>query len=202
MLTASLGTPGGAGGVAMAHQQKYPLRSLTRMERAELERVARSPSDRADRVARAKQLLAVTDGARFTDAARQAGRRSGDAVALLVQRFNGRGLAALDARHGGGPPVQYGAAERERILAEFRRVPDRQQDGTATWSLTTLQRALRRAPDGLPQVSTFTILAVLWEAGYTWQRERTWCSTGTARRKRRDGSVVSTTDPHATPKKT
>jgi hypothetical protein len=185
----------------MAQPQKHPLRPLTASERAELERVARSQADRADRVARAKQLLAVADGARFTDAARQAGRRSGDAVALLVQRCNTLGLAALDAQHGGGPPVQYGTAERDRILREFRRVPDRQQDGTATWSLTTLQRALHRAPDGLPHVSTFTILAVLWEAGYTWQRERTWCPTGTARRKRRDGSVVVTTDPRATPKK-
>ena len=185
----------------MAQRQKVPLRSLTVEERAELERVARSPSDRADRVARAKQLLAVADGARFTEAARRAGRRSGDAVAHLVQRFNQQGLGALEARHGGGPPVQYQAAARERILREFRRTPDRQRDGTATWSLSTLQRALRRAPDGLPQVSTYTILAVLWEAGYTWQRERTWCATGTARRKRRDGSVVTTTDPRATPKK-
>lgn len=186
----------------MAQRQKHPLRPLTSGERAALERVARSPSDRADRVARAKQLLAVADGARFTDAARWTGRRSGDAVALLVQRFNRQGLGALDPQHGGGPPVQYGAAERERILHEFRRAPDRQRDGTATWSLSTLQRALRRAPDGLPQVSTFTILVVLWEAGYSWQRERTWCSTGTARRKRRDGTVVETTDPRATPKKT
>jgi Homeodomain-like domain len=185
----------------MAHRPKHPLRSVTDAERAELERVARSPSERADRVARAKQLLAVTTGARFTDAARLAGRRSGDAVAHLVQRFNAVGLAALDARHGGGPPLQYGAAERDRILREVRRPPDRQRDGTATWSLSTLQRALRRAPDGLPHVSTFTILAVLWDAGYTWQRERTWCPTGTARRKRRDGTVVTTTDPPATPKK-
>ncbi len=130
----------------MAQRQKHPLRSLTGAERVEVERVARSASDRADRVARAKQLLAVADGARFTDAARQAGRRSGDAVALLVQRFNTLGLAALAARHGGGPPVQYGAAERDRILRELRRPPGRQRDGTATWSLTTLQRALRRAP--------------------------------------------------------
>jgi hypothetical protein len=185
----------------MVQRQKAPLRSLTVEERAELERVARSRGDRADRVVRAQQLLAVADGARFTEAARLAGRRSGDAVAHLVQRFNQQGVGALDSRHGGGPPVQYGAAERERILREFRRSPDRRRDGTATWSLTTLQRALRRAPDGLPQVSTFTILAVLWEAGYTWQRERTWCPTGTARRKRRDGTVVTTTDPHATPKK-
>ena len=98
-------------------------------------------------------------------------------------------------------PIDARAAERDRILREFRRPPDRQRDGTATWSLSTLQRALRRAPDGLPHVSTFTLLAVLWDAGYTWQRERTWCPTGTARRKRRDGTVVTLTDPRATPKK-
>ena len=32
----------------------------------------------------------------------------------------------------------------ERILAEARRSPDREQDGTAVWSLLTLQRAMRR----------------------------------------------------------
>jgi transposase len=186
----------------MAHPQKEPLRSLTAAEHRELARLARASSERADRVARAKALLAVAAGVRFSEAARLAGRRSGDAVAHLVARFNRDGLAALDAHHGGGPPVQYGAAERERILHEFRRPPDRAQDGTATWSLTTLQRALRRAADGLPQVSTATILAVLWEAGYSWQRDRTWCPTGTARRKRRDGTIVETIDPAATPKKT
>ena len=186
----------------MAHPPKEPLRYLTAAEHRELTRVARASSERADRVARAKAQLAVAEGARFSEAARQAGRRAGDAVAHLVARFNRDGLAALDARHGGGPPVQYGAAERERILREFRRPPDRAQDGTATWSLTTLQRALRRAPDGLPRVSTATILAVLWEAGYSWQRNRTWCPTGTARRKRRDGTIVETIDPAAAPKKT
>jgi transposase len=186
----------------MAQPQKEPLRPLTEAEQAELARVARSPSERADRVARAKALLAVVGGASFTEAARAAGRRSGDAVAHLVARFNPRGVAALDAEHRGGPALQYGPGERERILAEFRRPPDRERDGTATWSLTTLQRVLRQAPDGLPTVSTATILGVLWEAGYTWQRQRTWCPTGTARRKRRDGTIVETHDPAAAPKKT
>jgi transposase len=185
----------------MAQPQKAPLRPLTATEHAELTRVARARSERADRAARATALLAVAAGARFSAAARAAGRRSGDGVAQLVARFNQHGLAALDARHGGGPPRQYGAPERERILREFRRPPERELDGTATWSLTTLQRALRRAPDGLPRVSTATLLAVLWEAGYTWQRDRTWCPTGTARRKRRDGTIVDTIDPAATPKK-
>jgi hypothetical protein len=97
--------------------------------------------------------------------------------------------------------VVYDAATRARILREFRRAPDREQDGTATWSLTTLQRALRRAPDGLPTVSTWTLLAALHDAGYTWQASRTWCRTGTVLRTRKAG-VVEVTDPDAAPKKT
>jgi transposase len=185
----------------MTRHQKDPLRPLTREERATLERICRAGSERADRVARAKAVLAVADGASYTTAAARAGRRSGDGVAQLVGRFNQAGLPALDGRHGGGPMMQYGPAEQERILREFARRPDRKTDGTATWSLTTLQRALRRAPDGLPTVSTWTILQTLWDAGYTFQADRTWCRTGTATRKRSDGTVVTVTDPDATPKK-
>src|SRR5205823_5990578 len=159
----------------------------------------RSRSERAARVARARTLLAIADGASFTAAGRQAGFRSTYGVAQLVRRFNQQGLLAVAARHGGGPHEQYGSAEAARILAEFQRPPDRQQDGTATWSLTTLQRALRQAPDGLPTVSTWTIFRVLHEAGYSCQNRRTWCQTGVVKRKRKDG-IVEVHDPHATEK--
>ena len=185
----------------MAERRRIRLRPLTADERVELERVARAGSERADRGARARALRAVADGAAFTEAARAAGRRAGDAVAHVVQRFNTEGVAALDRRYGGGPPMRYGPDERERILREVRRKPDREEDRTATWSLKTLQQALRRAPDGLPGVSTATILHTLWEGGYSWQQDRSWCATGTAKRKRKDGSVVETTDPDGAPKK-
>ena len=98
----------------------------------------------------------------------------------------------------------YGPAERERILQEFQRTPDRARDGTATWSLTTLQRALHTAPDGLPAVSTFTILAVLHDAGLgpagARQHNRTWCETGQVVRMRKTGPV-RVTDPDAEAKK-
>lgn len=184
----------------MTRRQQDPLRTLDITEWRSLEQVARSGSQSADRVARAQALLAVAGGAFYTEAARMAGRRSGDAVAHLVARFNQEGLAALAPRPGGRPAVRYGPRECERILAEFGRTPDREQDGTATWSLTTLQRALRRAPDGLPAVSTATILQVLWSAGYTWQRDRTWCATGTVVRKRKAG-VVTVVDPDGAPPK-
>jgi transposase len=184
----------------MTLRQKEPLQVLSERERDELARISRSRSTPATMVARAKALLAVANGASYTQAAQQAGRRSGDAVSRLVQRFNGEGLDALEPQHGGGPTIVYGEAERERILVEVRRVPNRRQDGTATWSLTTLQRALRTAPDGLPQVSTYTILTVLHEAGWSWQQTRSWCDTGTVLRQRKAG-VVTVTDPASDEKK-
>lgn len=184
----------------MARPQKAPLRPLTQDERSGVEALARATSERADTVARAKALLAVAAGAPFTQAARAAGRRQGDAVATLVARFNQEGLAALLPRHGGGPSIRYGPLEQERILTEFRRSPDREQDGTATWSLTTLQRALRTAPDGLPHVSTWTIFQTLHRAGYSCQNSRTWCETGTVVRKRKAGTV-KVTDPDAVKKR-
>ncbi len=111
----------------------------------------------------------------------QVGRATSAPVGV-VARFNREGLTAVEPRHGGGPRVKYGAAERERILAEVQRTPDRARDKTATWSLTTLQRALRRAEDGLPHVSTYTIWGVLHEADLSWQRDRSWCHTGLAKR--------------------
>ncbi len=185
----------------MTRRQKDPLRPLTQEEHSILDEIRRARSEPASHVERAKILLAVADGATYTAAARSVGRRSNDAVADLVARFNREGVAALAPRHGGGPAIHYAAAERERILTEFRRPPDRAQAGTATWSLTTLQRALRRAPDGLPRVSTFTIWCVLHEDGYTWQQSRTWCATGTVVRKRKAGPTI-VTDPDTVAKKT
>jgi transposase len=173
----------------MSRRRKDPLRALTESERASLEQLSRALSAPAGIVARARVLLAVADGCSYTEAARRVGRRSGDAVAHLVARFNPEGLAAIEPRHGGGPRVKYGSAERERIMAEVHRTPDRERDKTATWSLTTLQRALRRAEDGLAQVSTYTIWRVLHETDLSWQRDRSWCHTGRATRRRKSGEV-------------
>lgn len=184
----------------MAPRQKNPLRPLSTEEREVLKQVSRGQSEPASHVARAKALLAVADGQSFSAAAKAAGRRSGDAVSELVARFNALGLDALEPGHGGGATVQYGPAERERILAEARRKPELASDGTASWSLSTLQRRLRRAEDGLPQVSTYTIWLVLHSSGFSWQQDGSWCETGQVKRKRKEG-VVTVHDPDAEPKK-
>lgn len=122
--------------------------------------------------------------------------RSGNAVSNLVARFNWESMLALQPGHDGGPAPIYVSGERERILAKARREPEREKDGTAEWSLITLRWALRRAPDGLPEVSTYTIWKVLREEGFSWQRSRSCCETGKVKRKpRKSGEVVEVTDP-------
>ena len=78
----------------MARRQNNPLRVLTEEERASLYAISRSLTQPAAHVARAKALLAVSEGYSFSEAARRAGRRSGDAVSQLVARFNQEGIAA------------------------------------------------------------------------------------------------------------
>lgn len=53
--------------------------------------------------------------------------------------------------------------------------------------------------DGLPAVSTYTIRCAPHDVGFTWDKDRSWCETGTAIRKRKSGSVT-VIDPDATPK--
>ena len=180
----------------MSRRQKEPLRALSDEERMTLSRLSRLRRAPAAQVARATALLAVAEGQSYTAAAKQVGRRNGDTVALWVARFNREGLATVVPRHGGGPPVRYAAQQQRRILAEAERIPDRARDGTATWSLSLLQKALRQAPDGLPRVSTYTIWRTLHAASQSWQRSRAWCETGVAARRRKHGTVT-VVDPDA-----
>src|SRR5215207_3635677 len=183
----------------MSRHRNDPLRPLTADERQELTRLSRSLSAPAAQVERARALLAIAEGASYTAAARQVGRRHNETISAWVSRFNHEGLAAVRPGHGGGARTRYGADAQQRILAEWARTPQRDQDGTATWAFL-LQRALRQAPDGLPQVSTFTIWRTLHEAGLSWQKSRTWCETGVAMRQRKHG-VVRVSDPEAMAKK-
>ena len=185
----------------MSRRQQDPLRPLSEAERTALSRLSRSPSAPAAQVARARALLAVADGQSYTAAAQLAGREVGDTVARWVAGFNRDGLAAVVPHHGGGHRIRYGEAEQRRILAEVARVPERARDGTATWSLTTLRDALRRAEDGLPGISTSTIGCALHAAGSSWQKGRSWCETGVVVRKRKHAGLVTVTDADAAVKR-
>jgi transposase len=178
--------------------QQAALRALTEAEQTTLERLTQASSARVDQVRRAVALLAVAQGRSLAQAAAQAGFRSGTAVANLVARFNEHGLAALRIAPGRGRRPTYDAVGRAQIVATAQRPPDRTRDGTATWSLSTLQRTLRR--EAFPSVGATTIRRVLGDAGSSYQQTRTWCPTGTAQRKRKSG-VVTVVDPRTEEKR-
>jgi transposase len=177
----------------MSRRQKHPLRELTAEEHEELERLSRASSESAARVARAKALLAVSQGHSYTGAAQASGRRSGDAVSHLVERFNQEGLVALTPRHGGGAKTQYRGGHRQQIVELAQQGPNLESDGVSQWSLSTLQRRLRAQENGdFSTISTSTLWQVLHEAGQSWQQSRSWCKTGTALRRRKSGDVIVT----------
>jgi transposase len=182
----------------MGTPQKEPLRPVTQQEQAALEGIAKASSERVDRVRRARALLAVAQGQPFVQAAQTAGLRSGSTVAGLVQRFNAHGLTALAIAAGRGRMPTYNATARAQIVATAQTTPDRKKDGTATWSLSTLQKRLRK--DGLEHIGANTVKRVLEDAGSSYQKTRSWCPTGTAQRKRKSG-VVTVIDPETEAKR-
>ncbi len=171
----------------MGRRPQEPLRALSTDEREGLEHLVKAQSVRRDQARRALAVRAVADGVSYVQAAAQAGYADEESVSRLVRRFNQRGLGALMIAPGRGRAITYGAAERARVVATAPRMPDRAEDGTATWSLSTLQRTLRQ--EGLPRIGATTIRRVLRAAGSSYQRTRSWCPTGTAVRKRKDGPV-------------
>jgi transposase len=182
----------------MAPPQKEKLRSIGADEQICLERLSRAGSQRMDRVRRASALVSVAQGKSFAHAAHQAGFKSGSTVAALVARFNTQGLKALTIAPGRGRKPSYDSTARARIVATAQRLPNRKVDGTATWSLSTLERTLRR--EAFPQLGATTIRRMLERAGSSYQRTRTWCPTGTAQRKRKAG-VVTVVDPQTEEKR-
>lgn len=77
-------------------------------------------------------------------------------------------------------------------------MPD--QDGTATWSLMMLRRALRKAPGGWPRVSTYTVWRVFRDSGFRYLTTRSWSETGQVVRCRQR-RFVAVTDLEAEGKK-
>ena len=179
-----------------------PLRALTDTEREQVAAIVRARSERGDLRQRAVALLAVADGQSFDAAARRAGYTKGYTVTRLVRRFNAHGLAALEIAPGRGRTATYQAADRQRILDVLQQPPRAGSGPERDLVAHALAAAAagRRLATGLPQVSRDTIHQTLRQAGYTYQRTRTWCPTGTARRKRKAGTVT-VVDPETEQKK-
>ena len=159
----------------MGRHQKRPLRPITEQEAQELRRIASSKLEKVERIRRARAVLAVAEGSSFTQAARAARMRSSSGVAAIVHRFHERGMGALDTIPGAGRNPVYSSAQRQLILEEVQREMVR----SPLWSLSSLEKALKRSSNGAPKVSAKTIGQVLRDAGYAWVPDsHAWVRSG------------------------
>jgi transposase len=173
--------------MVMGRPPKNPLRHFKKGEKTELKRISRSHTENFERVARAKALLAVSQGYNYQEAAFLSGRRSDQAVSNLVLRFNQRGLDALNSLHGGGFKTIYGPKEKQQILD----LVSQQEAGLPHWSISLIQASLEKTPLG--RIGRQTIWRILRDEGYGFQKSRTWIKTGKVMRKR-NGKLVEVED--------
>ncbi len=130
---------------------------------AELERLSRSRSGEVRLVERARMILACLRGQRNEEIARELGVRP-NTVGQWRRRFAKNGIAGLrDAPRPGKPP-RYGAALRDRVLAQIEQSPPA---GMASWDGGSLAHALG--------VSDDAVWRILRKEGIQLQRHRSWC---------------------------
>ena len=148
---------------------------MTESEIQQLTDITNSKVERVERIRRARAILAVAKGQSFTGAAKEARMRSNSGIAAIVQRFHERGMDSLNTIPGAGRRPVYDHGQRKAILVEI----EREMERTPFWSLSTLEKALKRSTTNVPKVSAKTICQVLKDAGYRWlPNEHVWSKNG------------------------
>jgi transposase len=147
------------------------VRELTADERHELERRARSRTEPARVVERARLILAVADGQTAPLAAvalglvPNTGRR-------WVKRFNAAGLDGLEDRPRSGRPVTYGPDVVGEVLAAALTKPDTVGLPFACWTLDRLEAYLNEVK-GIA-IKRSRIDELLLDEGLRWRTQETW----------------------------
>lgn len=111
---------------------------LTKRERVELIRQARSRTGRAERARRARVILLLAEGKTWDAICHTVGCSRGF-VANWRQRFAAKRVAGLHSRHRGQVPLRDTPRTEARILEATRRAP---ADGATHWSTRKLATQL------------------------------------------------------------
>jgi transposase len=137
--------------------------SCSAEQRTELMSLARSRTEQARLVERAKIILACLDGKRNDEVSRELGVRP-NTVGVWRKRFAARGLAGLRDQPRPGKKPRYGEELRRRVLRQLELPPP---PGLAGWDGGTLAAALG--------VSDAAVWRVLRKDGIQLRRHRSWC---------------------------
>jgi transposase len=137
--------------------------SCSAEQRTELMSLARSRTEQARLVERAKIILACLDGKRNDEVSRELGVRP-NTVGVWRKRFAARGIAGLRDQPRPGKKPRYGEELRRRVLRQLELPPP---PGLAGWDGGTLAAALG--------VSDAAVWRVLRKDGIQLRRHRSWC---------------------------
>jgi transposase len=137
--------------------------TCTAEQRGELMALARSRTEEARLVERAKIVLACLEGKRNDAVGREFGVRP-NTVGLWRKRFAAAGLAGLRDRARPGKTAKYGADLRLRVLRLLELPPPK---GSASWDGASLAAALGASDDA--------VWRLLRREGVQLRRRRSWC---------------------------
>ena len=137
--------------------------SCSTEHRSELMSLARSRTEEARLVERAKIVLGCLDGKRNDEVGHELGVRP-NTVGLWRKRFAAQGLAGLRDQARPGKAPKYGADLRVRVLRQLELPPPK---GFTSWDGGSLAEALG--------VSDDAVWRVLRKDGVQLRRHRSWC---------------------------
>jgi transposase len=147
------------------------LRKLTTGEREELERLARSRTEEARLVVRAKIVLGLADGERPYRVAERVGVGRAAAYEWL-RRFNAEGLEGLTDHPRPGRPHTYTPEQRAEVVAAALTKPEALGLPFASWTLDRLQAYLAEQK-GIG-IKRTRIDEILIAEGLRWRKQETW----------------------------
>jgi transposase len=147
------------------------LRKLTAEERRELERLARSRTEEARLVVRAKIVLGLASGERPYQVADAVGVGRAAAYEWL-HRFNTEGLKGLTDHPRPGRPHTYTPRQRAEVIATALTRPDSLGLPCASWTLDRLQAYLAEQK-GIG-IKRTRIDEILIAEGLRWRKQETW----------------------------
>lgn len=154
--------------------KRVKLRSSTTEEAQEVRRLARSRTQAAQLVQRARVIASMLDDPKLTaaEAGRQVGYRGDGSGIQWVRRFNEAGREGLRDRPRTGRPRTHDEQVRSKVVALATQKPSSLGYPFELWTLERLQRALEER-EGI-HLSDSTIWTWLDEEGLKWRRQESW----------------------------
>lgn len=148
-----------------------PLRTLTKEERAAIEKLARSRTDEARLVERAQIILGLATGERPSHLAARL-RLSRPTVYRWLERFNELGLAGLQDGARSGRPPTYPPEQVAEVIAAALTKPQDLELPFASWTLDRLQAYLNQHK-GIG-IKRSRIDEILSAEGLRWRQQESW----------------------------